>query len=83
MQWSPIVTLNNLNGSTNVMIPMRLLLGDVNGNGTVNATDVSQTKLSVGQAASATDFRSEANCSGAINATDVSVVKRNSGHGLP
>ena len=27
------VTLNNVNGSTNVTIPMGVLIGDVNGNG--------------------------------------------------
>ena len=50
------VTLNNVNGSDNVTIPMRVLVGDVNGNGVVNATDVSQTKLCVGQAVSASQL---------------------------
>jgi dockerin type I repeat protein/galactose oxidase-like protein len=77
------VTLNNVDGATNVMIPMRVLVGDVNGNATVNATDVAQTKLCVGQAISATNFRCDVNAGGAINATDVSQVKANSGHGLP
>ncbi len=77
------VTLNNVNGSTNVMIPMRVLIGDVNGSGTVNATDVSQTKLCVGQAVSATDFLCDVNASGAINATDVSLVKSSTGTALP
>ena len=69
------VTLNNVNGSDNVTIPMRVLIGDVNGNGTVNATDVSQTKLCVGQAVNASNFLCDVNASGAINATDVSLVK--------
>jgi dockerin type I repeat protein len=77
------VTLNNVNGSTNVTIPMRVLIGDVNGNGTVNATDVGQTKSCVGQAVSATNFRCDVNAGGAINAADVSVVKFESGTGLP
>src|SRR5438132_6120253 len=34
------VTLNNVNGSTNVTIPMRVLIADVNGNGAVNASDI-------------------------------------------
>jgi hypothetical protein len=38
------VTLNGVNGSTNVVIPMSVLIGDINVNGTVNASDVSQTK---------------------------------------
>jgi dockerin type I repeat protein len=77
------VTLNNVNGSSNVMIPMRVLIGDVNGNGTVNATDVAQTKLCVGQAVNAADFRCDVNAGGAINATDVSAVKSLSGTALP
>ena len=35
------VTLNSVNGSSNVVIPMTTLLGDTNGNGAVNASDVS------------------------------------------
>ena len=77
------VALNNVNGSTNVMIPMRVLIGDVTGNGTVNATDVAQTKLCVGQTVSASNFRCDVNTGGAINATDVSVVKSASGTALP
>ncbi len=77
------VTLDNVNGSTNVTIPMRVLAGDVNGNGIVNATDVSQTKLCVGQAVGATNFRCDVNASGAIHATDVSIVKTASGTASP
>jgi len=33
------VTLNGVNGSTNFAIPMSILIGDTNGNGTVNASD--------------------------------------------
>jgi dockerin type I repeat protein len=77
------VTLNNVNGSTNVMIPMRVLIGDVNGNGVANATDVAQTKLCVGQSVNAANFRCDINTGGAINATDVSLVKSSSGTALP
>ncbi len=73
------VTLNNVNGSTNVMIPMRVLMGDVNGNGAVNATDVTLTKASSGQASDATNFRADVNANGGINATDVALVKAQSG----
>jgi beta-propeller repeat-containing protein/dockerin type I repeat protein len=67
----------------NTNVSMNVLLGDVTGNKSVNATDVSQTKLQSGNAATATNFRSDVNFSGSINATDVSQVKLNSGHGLP
>ena len=77
------ITLNGVNGSTNLTIPMSLLEGDVNGNGTVNASDVAQTKSRIGQAVSATNFKSDVNTNGSINASDVSIVKGKVGTGLP
>ena len=77
------VTLNNVNGSTNVTIPMRLLIGDVTGNGAVTASDVAFTKSRLGQPVDATTFRSDVNDNGSINATDVSLVKSLVGTGLP
>ena len=77
------VTLNSVNGSTNVVIPMNVLIGDANGNGSVNASDVSQTKLRLGQTVSATNFRSDVSTNGSINASDVSIVKGKVGTGLP
>ena len=75
------VTLNGVNGSTNVVIPMSVLLGDVNGNGTVNASDVALCKSHIGQSLDATNFRADVNTNGAINGTDVAIVK--SQIGLP
>ena len=82
------VTLNNVTGAAGEVLPlvsvsMNMLIGDVNGNKSVNATDVSQTKLQSGMPAGAANFRSDVNLSGTINATDVSQVKLNSGHGVP
>jgi hypothetical protein len=42
------VTLDGVNGSTNFAIPISILIDDTNGNGTVNASDLSQTKSRVG-----------------------------------
>ena len=69
--------------SGDVGIRMGMLIGDVSGSGTVNSTDVSQTKLRSGQAASQSNFRSDVNANGVINATDVSTVKIRSGSSLP
>jgi hypothetical protein len=69
--------------TNNVVIPMGVLLGDTSGNGTVNASDVSQTKLRSGQIIDATNFRSDVSVNGSINASDVSVVKLHSGTALP
>ena len=80
------VTLKDVcNGtiSGDVMIPMGLLQGDTGGNGTVNSSDVSQTKLRSGQAVIEYNFRSDVTANGSINAGDVSVVKLKSGTALP
>ena len=77
------VTLNGVSGIGNVVIPMRLLNGDVNGNGAVNAGDVAKVKLQVGQLIDATNFRSDVNANNTINASDVSLVKSRSGTAIP
>jgi hypothetical protein len=77
------VTLFGVNGSANVVIPMSILVGDTNGNGRVNASDVSQIKSRVGQQINATNFRSDVNADGHIEAADVALVKSDVGTGLP
>ena len=77
------VTLFDVNGVTNVVIPMSLLTGDVNGNGTVNASDVASTRAQVGQTVNQTNFRADVSAGGSINATDVAIVKSHIGTGLP
>jgi hypothetical protein len=77
------VMLNGVNGSTNVTIPMGVLIGDVNGNGAVNASDVALSKSRSGQPVDPITFRSDVNANGSINAADVSLVKSSSGTGLP
>ena len=79
------VTSASLSGTSpnTCVIPMSRLLGDTNGNGAVNSTDVSQTKTRTGITATSANFRSDVNASGVINSTDLSQVKGNSGHALP
>ena len=80
------VQLNNVYDGANtgnVVVRMGVLLGDTSGNGSVNASDVSQTKARSGIAIDATNFRSDTNANGFINGTDVSQVKSNSGHAVP
>jgi hypothetical protein len=81
-----ILTLINVNDGTNsgdVPIPMRVLVGDVNGNGAVNATDVALTKSQVGMAVSSSNFREDVNANGTISSTDVAIVKSDVGTSLP
>src|SRR5204863_7893078 len=77
------VTLNSVNGSTNIVIPMSILIGDTNTNGTVNAADVAQTKARLGQAVDATNFRSDVNANAAINAADTAIIKGHLGTSIP
>jgi hypothetical protein len=62
---------------------MGVLGGDVNGNHSVNAGDVAQTKARLGQTVNATNFRADVNFNGTINAGDLSLVKSYLGTGLP
>ena len=83
-----IVTLDNVRDNFDQVLPstavsMIMLVGDTSGNKTVNATDVSQTKVQSGQAITASNFRADVNADGSINATDVSLVKLRSGTALP
>ena len=80
------VTLNNVsNGTTtgNFSIPVAFLFGDTNGNGTVNASDLSQTKSQAGQVITASNFRVDVNANGTINASDAAAVKAQIGTSIP
>lgn len=60
-------------------VTMSVVVGDTNGNGAVNATDVAQTKGQVGSVVSNGNFRTDVNATGTINASDVAIVKGASG----
>lgn len=82
-----MLMLSNVTDTSSRVLPdttvsVSMLLADTNGNGAVNATDVSQTKARIGQTVDATNFRSDLNANGMINATDTSMVKANAGHAL-
>jgi sugar lactone lactonase YvrE len=59
------------------------LQGDTSGNGSVNTTDIAQTKASSGQSITPANFRSDVSANGSINATDLGIVKSSSGTVLP
>ncbi len=80
------VLLSNVNDGTHhgdTSVSMGVLIGDVNGNGLVNAGDVSLTKSQVGQAISGSNFREDVNANGVINSVDVAQVKAKVGTALP
>jgi uncharacterized MnhB-related membrane protein len=75
--------LSDGTNSGNVPVSMGVLIGDVNGNSVVNASDVSLTKSQVGQAVSGSNFREDVNANGLINSVDVALVKAKVGTALP
>jgi len=80
------VTLFDVNDGTHmgdVPISMGVLIGDVNGNAVVNASDVSLTKSQVGNPVTSSNFREDVNVNGTISATDVALVKSKVGTALP
>src|SRR5262249_18606565 len=82
------ITLSGVTDEFSQVLPdttltARFLIGDLNGNGSVNATDVAQAKSFLGQPVGSTNFRADVNVNATINATDVSIVKSNVGNGLP
>jgi hypothetical protein len=82
------VSLANVTDSSAQVLPTTaiasgFLVGDTNGNGSVNASDITLTKSKSGQVVDATDFRNDVTVNGSINASDVSLVKSNSGTALP
>ncbi len=81
------VTLNNavdsLGASGNVTGIMGVLLGDTGNNGTVNSSDIGQTKSQSGLPVSGSNFRTDVTPNGSINASDIGIVKSQSGMLIP
>jgi hypothetical protein len=67
----------------NVSGTMGVLLGDTTANGSVNSSDISQTKAQSGTVANSSNFRTDVTINGLINSSDISTVKSKSGTALP
>lgn len=81
-----VLTLLGVSDGVNtndVSIPIRILFGDTNGNGSVNASDVAQTKAQLGQPVSNSNYRNDPNANGTINASDAAIVKSQVGTSIP
>ena len=80
------ITLFGVNDGSNtgdVSIPMSVLLGDTTANGSVNSSDVSQTKADSGKTTGSANFRRDVTADGLVNSSDVVAVKSKSGLALP
>ena len=64
-------------------VSAKILIGDANGNGVVNASDIAQAKAQTGQSMIGQNFRTDVNANGAINATDIGVIKSKVGNVVP
>lgn len=82
------VTLHGLTDNFAQVLPdttvtMKVLVGDANLSGAVNASDVSRIKTQVGLPVTSANFLTDLNVSGTVTASDVAQAKINSGHALP
>ncbi len=69
--------------TADISVPLRLLIGDTNGDGVVNSGDAIQTRSRSGQAVTDATFRSDVNADGMINSGDAIVVRARSGTAVP
>ncbi|MDQ6623822.1 MAG: dockerin type I domain-containing protein [Verrucomicrobiota bacterium] len=81
------VTLSNVqdtsgNTFSSVVGRMDVLIGDTNGDRTVNSGDAQQTRNRSGQATDASNFRSDVNTDGNVNSGDAIIVRARSGTGF-
>ncbi len=75
--------VNTINGqATTASVNLGFLVGDTNGDGLVNNSDISQTKAQSGATVGAGNFREDVTVDGLINNSDISLVKSKSGSGL-
>jgi streptogramin lyase len=82
------VTLSNVRDATGDFSPavagsMGVLLGDVNGSGRVDSTDVFQVRQQTLQNANSSNFRMDVDLSGRIDSTDVFIVRQQALTALP
>ena len=64
-------------------VNMNMLIGDTNGNRSVNASDIAQTKGQIGMTVTSANFRQDLNVSGTITSADTAQVKASVGHSVP
>ncbi len=81
------VTLNNVTDAASQVLPatsvtVGFLLGDANGDGSVNSADATVVRNQSGQVTDSTNFRGDVNADGSINSADATVVRARSGTSL-
>jgi Dockerin type I domain len=80
------VTLFGVNDGTNsndVVVPVGVLLGDVNGSRRVDGNDVSAVQSHTRQALNGTNFQYDVNVTGRVDGNDASVTQSQTRSALP
>ena len=83
-----IVTFHNVTDKFSQVLPdtpiaINMLIGDMTGNKSVNASDIVQTKRQSGFSLTSVNFREDVTADGTISASDVILVKSRSGASVP
>jgi len=83
-----LFAVNDGAATNNLVIPMSVLVGDVNGDavnapGVVDSGDVFLVRQQTGQTATSSNFRSDVNASGLIDSGDVFLTRQHTGSSLP
>ncbi|HWY51285.1 MAG TPA: dockerin type I repeat-containing protein [Chthoniobacterales bacterium] len=87
-QQTGTVTATNVSGPGtgtlfSASVQVGFLIGDVTGDGTVNAGDTVVVRNNAGVTLNNTNFQNDVNVDGAVNVGDTTIVRNNSGHTLP
>ena len=78
------LTVNNVNGLLpSASVDIGFLVGDTNGDRSVNSADIGQTKAQSGNLVIGSNFREDVNIDGNINSSDIGLVKSKSGTSVP
>jgi uncharacterized delta-60 repeat protein len=82
------VTLSGITDTFGQTLPetavsVNMLIGDINGSRTVNASDIGAVKAQSGAPVTSANFRSDVAANGTITATDIALVKSRSGQTVP
>ena len=77
------ITDDQANTLASASVTVGLLLGDVDGDGTVTTTDFNLTKSDNGQSTDATNFREDVKVNGRIDRNDATTVRQQVGTSLP
>jgi hypothetical protein len=75
--------VNDGTSAHTIVVPMGVLLGDVDASGRVDSTDVFQVRQQSLQTAGPSNFRTDVNESGRIDSTDVFIARQQTLTSLP